>query len=354
MQREDSITINLDEQLTKIYETNPILRSILQANQQEFSSEKEKIIFVQVIKDLVKINEKLKGEYKIWQEGELDISKKKLKIAKMHFTRIYKDKFKRYQQPKQAEVLSSVGKAVKRKLLDSITALYLAIEDGREKNITALTYTLIPLFTGQTGKAFLNETKQMKNLDEIAILRMDVPEYGGELDRVGTYKHDLANIAFNKQVEASTLEIIAKRELKISDQEIQDLYSHTKSKVEKDLRKDPLFSDAILNPNVVTKLYDMGTGLLNSLNPWGTKVSISSKKEKIDSKKTASSVSSTKKTALAEPIVTIEQEDLGSLIPANLLKDIRDNLILRNLKSRSESPTTVTASFSPTGSPKYR
>ena len=64
---------------------------------------------------------------------------------------------------------------------------------------------------------------------------------------------------------------------------------------EKDLRKDPLFSDAILNPNVFTKLYDMGTGLLNSLNPWGTKVSISSKKEKIDSKKTASSVSSTKK-----------------------------------------------------------
>ena len=272
----------------------------------------------------------------------------------MHFTRIYKDKFKRYQQPKQAEVLSSVGKAVKRKLLDSITALYLAIEDGREKNITALTYTLISIFTGQTGKAFLNETKQMKNLDEIAILRMDVPEYGGELDRVGTYKHDLANIAFNKQVEASTLEIIAKRELKISDKEIQDLYSHTKSKVEKDLRKDPLFSDAILNPNVVTKLYDMGTGLLNSLNPWGTKVSIGSKKEKIDSKKTASSVSSTKKTALAEPIVTIEQEDLGSLIPANLLKDIRDNLILRNLKSRSESPTTVTASFFPTGSPKYR
>ena len=30
-----------DEQLTKIYETNPILRSVFQADQQEFSSEKD-------------------------------------------------------------------------------------------------------------------------------------------------------------------------------------------------------------------------------------------------------------------------------------------------------------------------
>lgn len=208
-------------------------------------------------------------------------------------------------------------------------------------------YKISDYLTNETNKAIVDKKEHLKKYIDAKNRANFVLEQNPQLERIlGLQREDSITINLDEQLTKIYETNPILRSIFQADQ--QEFSS------EKDLRKDPLFSDAILNPNVVTKLYDMGTGLLNSLNPWGTKVSISSKKEKIDSKKTASSVSSTKKTALAEPIVTIEQEDLGSLIPVNLLKDIRDNLILRNLKSRSESPTTVTASFSPTGSPKYR
>ncbi len=370
IQKEGSITTDLDGQLTKIYADNPILKKLFQTDQQVFANEKEKVIFVQVLENLVKTNENLKGEYKIWQAGDLSFSEKKIKIAKIHFARIYKDKFKRYQEPKQAEVLSSVGMAVKKKLVDSLTTLYSAIESAKTKDITALTYTLTSVFTGQSGKAFLNETKQMKNLTEIATLKMDVPEYGEEQEAIGTYKHDLANMAFNKQVEAATLERVAKKELSGSDEEIQYLYHYTKAKVEEDLKKDPLFSESILNPTITTKLYDMGAGLLNSLSPWGGKpTKVSEEKKSTKTEELSKDVPSKKEVQILEngPVKPKNPSKiLQDLIPSDLQEQIKSFKVTEPSVDRSSpmsinddspplspsgSPTTTTNDFSPLLSP---
>jgi hypothetical protein len=384
LQEEDSITRNTDRQLAKIYEDNPALKKIFQTDKQEFKTEKDKIIFIQTLKELVKTNDGLKGEYKIWQKGEEKISDKKLKIAKMHFTRHYKSQFKKYQndrfiQPGNAEIMAAYKEAVKADFMGSVVD---AVKLYRNEKGAAdgLTSTVTSLATATAGAAFVEENKKMKALAENATLRMDVPEY--EIGSEGTYKHELARIAFAKQAEAMTLEIMTQKGVAGTDAEIRREYKKTKAEVEKKLKeKDPLFSESNLNqPNMTTRAYNFVAGIANSANPLGNKPSLPTTEqktppppdkpaaEKTDAHETvvtatiigsklplaevktapvitatpASTTARTKRTGAVTPTaIPIEQavkKDFKALIPDDLVEEIH-SFIPQNA-ARADSPTT--------------
>lgn len=352
---EETITTDPDQQLAEIYKQNPALRNIFQSDDsQKFASVKDKIIFIQTLNKLIKTNDHLEGSNKIWQKDEAELSEKKLKIAKLHFTRIYKNELKKYQgerfsQQEQNKLLMGLRQGLISKGANLLIEGAEFVVDPSTKTKEKLEATISGGIFSKSTKAYVEEIQKDKILRDNTLLRMDVPEY-----ELGSgYKHDLAKTAFAKQVEALTLEEMAQQDLTGKDKlELKSIYESTKLKVSETLKQDPLFSEAILNPTISTKLYEIGTGLLNSANPWSQKTKLPKSKKKEAKPQTEEPI----KTEEAAPLLPSGDNkevnpDSPSISPSSSRGNSFDEIIpleLRDsLRHFRNSPDTVTRPLSP-------
>ena len=333
---EDSITTNTDAQLAHIYKSNPVLKKIFQLDEQEFKTEKDKIIFIQTLNKLIKTNDGLKGEYKIWQETEVNISEKKLKIATMHFVRHYKVQFNKYQkdcftQVGNATILAAYQEAIKSDFMGAFIDV-LKLASGGVTSAAGLYSSITSLVTATAGESFTEENKKNKILIENAILSMDLPEYEA---RSGT-NDGIARIALDKQAEAMALEIMGKIDLtRETEQGLRRLYNLYRDYSMQQLQEDPLFSKEVLNPTIARRAYNIGAGLVNSVNPWGTKPSLPTVEE------VKSSVIQQDKKEI------ISNKKFHKLLSVKIMQDIQKLSYSQSKDTvKGDSPTSVTMSAS--------
>lgn len=367
LQEQDIASDDTQNKITEIFNKNPALKTIFKLKNVplKYKNKKQEIIFLKSLKDLIKTNDDLKSPNKIWEPNEHELSDTKLKIAKIHFSEIYKAKLKKYQKHNeklQNSVLnSSITSSLQEESIGILQSAYNAAKSETFNDKIALYDTLIDVFSTTGIEKLAIEAKKKNSLSKIATLRMDAPEY--QREEPGTYNHEVANLAYQKQIQAMALEEITTMESIPEDPiKIKSLYEAAKLKAEDELKLDPLFTESILHPTTTSRIYDFGVGIFNNISPWTAKDTYDfslnlyqrasnwiKASEKETSPEDSNSTERDKETS-PEGSNSTERDDDNKfkiLVPQEMKLNLKDIHI-----ERAHTPDTVTHPITPPISPK--
>lgn len=263
------ITKDTEEEITKIYKKNSLLRRIFRQKNKEFRGKAEQIIFVQTLKIVASgIDNKARFSEEFFNEM-------KNKFSKQYNKQL--EKFYPLTKQENDPVVLFVNDFTK-KLVDASPDIFKYITEGfyTQELIARYFIKIISLAIGEGSVRALNEKAKLDCLDEIAILRLDGPNYtksynykGKEI--IGSYKVDLANKSIDRQIDAFALKEVAENCENLSAKEIKKTYAAKKAELKKSWSRDPRLNSS---QSFVERFANISSDLVHTASPWSEKLKL--------------------------------------------------------------------------------
>lgn len=285
---------NADKELKKILSEYPVIGKIFNLDQKKFRSLKEKILFIEVAKDLIKKNnETTNPKDKLWNDPNAEISKGKKVVAQHYFKKFYIGKLKQFKEQgvdlltnNASEPSYFASLVTYPKFLKAANKFRQALSSGNPSaaidSLNILYYAFCKYYNDRKIADSNNQT-----LAQIQAYRMYVPRYDVSYDSerheiLGRDKIELAKMSLARKAQAIALEKMSNRtDIPTKKKKLLFIYKRECQKAKKRLlATDPLFAEERKTSTWKNWLYSTSTEILNAANPWGKEVKIDLKGKK--------------------------------------------------------------------------